>query len=67
MDSVRGGGVVAEIFRDPYSVGGGSSRHFSRPIRIIVSVNCSNRPYIRVIQDTRYKKLYLTSVCIQKH
>ena len=28
MDSV-GGGVVAEIFRDPYSVGGGgSSRNF---------------------------------------
>ena len=27
MDSV-GGGVVADIFRDPYSVGGGSSRHF---------------------------------------
>ena len=26
MDSV-GGGVVAEIFRDPYSVGGGSSRN----------------------------------------
>ena len=23
MDSVGGGGVVAEIFRDPYSVGGG--------------------------------------------
>ena len=23
-----GGGVVAEIFRDPYSVGGGSSRNF---------------------------------------
>ena len=31
MDSVGGGGVglVAEIFRDPYSVGGGgSSRNF---------------------------------------
>ena len=28
MDSVGGGGVVAEIFRDPYSVGGGSSRSF---------------------------------------
>ena len=27
MDSV-GGGVVAEIFRDPCSVGGGSSRNF---------------------------------------
>ena len=27
MDSV-GGGVVAEIFWDPYSVGGGSSRNF---------------------------------------
>ena len=27
MDSV-GGGVVADIFRDPYSVGGGSSRNF---------------------------------------
>ena len=43
MDSV-GGGVVAEIFRDPYSVGGGSSRKFSG-IHIlwggrIVSVNC---------------------------
>ena len=25
MDSVGGGGVVAEIFRDPYSVGGGGS------------------------------------------
>ena len=37
MDSV-GGGVVAEIFRDPYSVGvgGGSGRN--------VSVNCSNIP-----------------------
>ena len=23
MDSVGGGGVVAEIFQDPYSVGGG--------------------------------------------
>ena len=23
-----GGGVVADIFRDPYSVGGGSSRNF---------------------------------------
>ena len=31
MDSV-GGGVVAEIFRDPYSVGGGSSRNFPAPI-----------------------------------
>ena len=33
MDSVGGGGgVVAEIFRDPYSVGGGggSSRNFPR-------------------------------------
>ena len=74
MDSVRGGGssinfpgsifsggggVVADIFRARFGGGGGS--------RIIVSVNCSNRPYIRVIQDTRYKKLYLTSVCIQKH
>ena len=30
MDSVGGRGVVAEIFRDPYSVGGGggSSRNF---------------------------------------
>ena len=29
-----GGGVVAEIFRDPNSVGGGgSSRNFPRPIR----------------------------------
>ena len=30
MDSVGGGGVVAEIFQDPYSVGGGggSSRDF---------------------------------------
>ena len=29
MDSVGGGGVVAEIFRNPYSVGGGgSSRKF---------------------------------------
>ena len=29
MDSVGGGGVLAEIFRDPYSVGGGgSSRNF---------------------------------------
>ena len=27
MDSV-GGGVVAEIFRDPYLVGGGSRRNF---------------------------------------
>ena len=27
MNSV-GGGVVAEIFRDPYSGGGGSSRNF---------------------------------------
>ena len=29
MDSVGGGGVVAEISRDPYSVGGGgSTRNF---------------------------------------
>ena len=28
-----GGGVIVDIFRDPYSVGGGSSRHFPRPIR----------------------------------
>ena len=28
MDSVGGGGVVAEIFRDPYYVGGGSSINF---------------------------------------
>ena len=27
-----GGGVVAEIFRDPYSVGGGSSRNFAGSI-----------------------------------
>ena len=48
-----GGGVVAEIVRDPYSGGGGSSRDFPRPIRWgggggcsgrIVSVNRSNRP-----------------------
>ena len=31
MDSV-GGGVVPEIFRDPYSVGGGSSRNFPASI-----------------------------------
>ena len=39
-----GGGVVAGIARDPYSVGGGSSRNFPRPIRWdkIFSVNCSN-------------------------
>ena len=28
-----GGGVVAEIFRDPYSVGGGSRRHFPGSMR----------------------------------
>ena len=31
--SIVGGGLVAEIFRDPYSVGGR-----------IFSLNCSNRP-----------------------
>ena len=30
MDSVGGGGVVAEIFRDPYSVGGGVVAEISR-------------------------------------
>ena len=49
MDSVVGGGVVAQIFRHlPERArfsggrGGGSGRIFS--------VNCSNRPSIRVIQ-----------------
>ena len=42
MDS-GGGGVVAEICRDPFSVGGGgSSSNYS--------LNCSNRPSIRVFQ-----------------
>ena len=37
MDSV-GGGVVAHIFRDPYSVGGGgSSRNFPRPNQWVVA------------------------------
>ena len=49
MDSV-GGGVVAEIFRDPYSVGGGVvAKNFGGSGRIF-SLNCSNMPSIRVIQ-----------------
>ena len=37
MDSV-GGGIVAEIFRDPYSVGGGgSSRNFPGSIFCVVA------------------------------
>ena len=55
--SIFCGGVVAEIFRDPYSVGGGSFRHLLESARFggggsgrIFSVNCSNRPSIRVIQ-----------------
>ena len=46
MDSV-GGGVVAEIFRDPYSVGGGSSRNFPGTILCgwqNFSLNGSGRP-----------------------
>ena len=42
MDSVEGGGVVAEVCRARFGGGGGSGR--------ICSVNCSNRPYFRVIQ-----------------
>ena len=56
MDSVGGGGgVVAEIFWDPYSVGGGSSRNFPGsifcgvteffPLTVVFfSVKCSNIP-----------------------
>ena len=50
MDSVGGGGVVAEIFRDPYSGGGGGGvvaeilrTRFGGSGRIF-SVNCSNIP-----------------------
>ena len=44
-----GGGVVADIFRDPYSVGGGgSSRNFPGSIFCgvtdILPVSCSDRP-----------------------
>ena len=48
MDSVGGGGVVAEIFRDPYSVGGGVvAAIFRDPYYVagrIFSVNGSGRP-----------------------
>ena len=51
-----GGGVVAEIFRDPNSVGeGGSSRNLlpltavTYPKLFFFPVSCSNRPSIRVI------------------
>ena len=43
-----GGGVVAEIFRDPYSVGGGIVASIFRDPYSVgwqnFSVNCSNRP-----------------------
>ena len=49
MDSVGGGGVVAEIFRDPYSVGGGgSSRNFPESIFCGVAEFFISRPSIRV-------------------
>ena len=46
MDSV-GGGVVAAIFRDPYSVGGVVAEIFRARFGgsgRIFSVNCSTRP-----------------------
>ena len=45
-----GGGVVTEIFRDPYAVGGGggSSRNFPGSIIMwVAEVNGSGRPSIR--------------------
>ena len=51
MDSVGGGGVVAEIFRDPYSAGGGVvAEIFLDPYSVgcrNFSVNSSNRPSFR--------------------
>ena len=50
-----GGGVAAEMFRDPYSVGGGGvlAGIFRDPYYSVgcqnFSVNCSNRPKIRVV------------------
>ena len=47
--SGEGGGVVAEIFRDPYSVGWQNFEFFpltavTDPKFVFFSVNCSNRP-----------------------
>ena len=47
MDSVGGGGVVAQIFRDPYSAG--CQKFFplapvTDPKFVFFFVNCSNRP-----------------------
>ena len=56
MNSVgEGGGVVAEIFRDPYSGGGGVVAEIFRwrgspTSGRIFSINSSNKPSIRVIQ-----------------
>ena len=67
MDSVGGGGgsrnfsgipilwgegVVAQIFRDPYSVGGKKNplTPVTYPQFVFFSVNCSTIPSIRVIQ-----------------
>ena len=36
-------------------------------VRVRVCVRVPVRVRVCKIQDTRYKKLYLTSVCIQKH
>ena len=54
MDSVGGGGVVADIFRDPYSVGGGGGGVVAEIFRdpfyvgwLNFSRNSSNRPSIR--------------------
>ena len=46
MDSVGGGGVVPELFRDPYSVGGGAVAEIFRDPYSVgwqnFSVDCSN-------------------------